>query len=452
MLDMDGRDLLIEDKSSVAEPVFDTVWGNLFEGDEKMDMLICNIIIPSAYRRLVEYADNEMTLRFKSAYKPDTRHFRIRPVALEDGRYSQFDCIREEPGVPAFSYALSKNIAAPIAASVLPFIDIDGEFVARFMRNEKYKAVDKAYVYSSKQSDIAVDYSDSQASQLLSICNPGNLYRYPLTGVGITRYLNAVIQHSDLDTVLEEQFDGDGKPLQSAEFDNTSGQLDVFARPEADVSDTDSPDEVSIDFFTLFDDDYVRRNTVLMGVPDIDFIKIFDRYTQFYGIILFTDYTTEVRHICDKVVPGRFDSEGNIVDSDEYFVVSTTLDADTVIMFDDELESELTDCPVFIVNDVDESRLYTSLVNQPNWITEDCHKCFVLKKRALLQYMVRQDRYRDGKGLYVVPQTSSNIKNMLGLVQDSVTGKIKGLVSDSTNISDITLDEITRMIYSTQIN
>ena len=66
--------------------------------------------------------------------------------------------------------------------------------------------------------------------------------------------------------------------------------------------------------------------------------------------------------------------------------------------------------------------------------------------------MIRQDQFRAGKGLYMVPQTSANIKNMLGLVQDINTGRLLGIVSNSTNISDMTLDEITQYIYATQIN
>lgn len=40
---------------------------------------------------------------------------------------------------------------------------------------------------------------------------------------------------------------------------------------------------------------------------------------------------------------------------------------------------------------------------------------------------------------------------MLGLIQDINTGRLLGIVSNSTNISDITLDEITQHIYATQI-
>ena len=59
ILDMKERDLLTEDKSNAAEPVFDSLWGNLFDEDEAIDVLICNIIIPEAYWDIVRYENGE---------------------------------------------------------------------------------------------------------------------------------------------------------------------------------------------------------------------------------------------------------------------------------------------------------------------------------------------------------------------------------------------------------
>ena len=66
--------------------------------------------------------------------------------------------------------------------------------------------------------------------------------------------------------------------------------------------------------------------------------------------------------------------------------------------------------------------------------------------------MIRKTQFTNGKGLYIVPQTSNNVKNMLGFVQDVHTGRLLGIVSNSTNISDITLEEITQHIYATKVN
>lgn len=454
ILDMKEHDLLTEDKSNPSTPVFDSLWGNIFEEDNELDILICNIIIPKAYWSMVKYVNGEMTCNFKSKYMPDTSNFRIRLVGLYDGKYYVFSEIRGNFGLPVNSYVLSKNIAAPISACMLPFIDIDGEFTVKMVQNSKSDVLDKAYIYSSKNTDISINHSDDQASQLLTLCAPGKNYRYPTTGVGIAKYLNCVVAHSDLQNVLEAQFDADMKPIQNANFDNQTCKLDVLCSPEKELSDAglDDLDNLNLAFFSMFTDEYVRRNVVLNELSDTDFMELLNGYPYIHNILLFTDYTTTVSRIANKVEPGQFDGIGNIIASDKYYVVSATLDAGTIVMFDDEKEDEVKDAPIFIINDNDESRLYTALVEQPYWLTEACHKCFILKRRSIVKYLIRQDQFRAGKGLYMVPQTSANIKNMLGLVQDINTGRLLGIVSNSTNISDMTLDEITQRIYATQIN
>ena len=331
ILDMKERDLLTEDKSNAAEPVFDSLWGKLFDEDEAINVLICNIIIPEAYWGIVGYENGEMTCRFTSVYVPDTRHFRIRLVGLKNGQYGIFSNIRGEFGIPVSSYALSKNIAAPISACMLPYIDIDGEFVIRMVQNYKSEILDKAYIYSSKSTDISVNYSDDQASQLLTLCAPGKSYRYPTTGVGITKYLHCIVSHSDLHKVLEAQFDADNRPIQNADFDNETCKLDVLFSPEKEVADTGLEDleKLNLDFFSMFTDEYVRRNAVLTELSDTNFMELLDKYSNVLNVILFQDYTTTSTRIADKVEPGQFNGVGDVIPSNEYFIVSATLEANT---------------------------------------------------------------------------------------------------------------------------
>lgn len=357
IIDMKERDLLTEDKSSASVPIFDSLWGNIFDEDKELDILICNIIIPEAYWSMVGYEDGEMTCRFKSAYIPNTSNFRIRLVGLRDGKYYVFSRIRGDFGLPVNSYVLSKNIAAPIPACMLPFIDIDGEFTVKMVQNSKSEVLDKAYIYSSKSTDISINYSDDQASQLLTLCAPGKSYRYPTTGVGITKYLNCVVAHSDLQKVLEAQFNGDKKPVQDAEFDNETCKLDVLFSPEKEESDTglDDIDDLNLSFFSLFTDEYVRRNVVLNELSDTDFMELLNGYPYVLNILLFTDYTTSVSRIANNVEAGQFNGVGEIIPSNQYYIVSATLEANTIVMFDDETEDNVKDAPIFIINDNDET-------------------------------------------------------------------------------------------------
>lgn len=458
MIDIPEHDLLFDDKSSSSEPVFDVVWGDLFDDDKQVDTLICNVIIPEAYWESVKYDDNLIfVFKFKTAYKPIVKHFSIRPVGLKDKIYSRFTNIRGQYGIPVKSYVLSKNIAAPIYACQLPFIDIDGDFVIKMVQNEKSELLDTAYIYSSKSNDIEINYSDDQSAQLLSLCAPGKSYRYPTTGVGIYNYLNTVVGYTDMQKMLVQQFSGDNKPIVSADFDSTTGALNTVYVPEKEEEDTGllSIDQLDKAFFDKFTDEEVRKDTVLDELKDIDFNKLLDGYSKILSLIMFVDESSELVRIVNDVREGMFDSDGNIVESNDYYIVTATLESDTIIMFDDEQEDNIKDTPVFIVNDSEDEgkRLYTALVEQPYWLTETCHKCMILQKRATIRYMIRQDRFRDNKkGLFVVAQTSANIKNMCAVVQDERTGQLLGIVSDKTNISDISMNEIVQYIYASKNN
>lgn len=454
IIDILEKDLILEDKSNAATPVFDTIWGNIFKDDTNSNILICNIIIPSGYMSSVNFDENgEYMCKFTSAYIPDTSHFFIRLVALRGGEYLRFSTIRGELGMQACSYVLNKNIAAPLPASMLMMVDSDGEYIARFVKNSKSEALDKAYIYSSKMTDISIQFSDAQSAYILAKCSPGNSYRYPTTGVGITSYINSVVSYTTLSNSIEEQFLADKKPIQDASFDNETGDFDVIYNHEKEVEDEGllPISSLNVDFFSAFDDMYVRRNIVLRQVTDIDYIKLLNEYDNFLEIVFFQDETTMLTRIADEVVMGMFDAEGSIVESSEYLIVSATMEANSIIMFNDEEAGNITDAPVFIVNGYEDERLYTALVEQPYWINENCYKCMVLNERAVIRYMIHQSQFNNGKGLYVIPQTSENIKNLLGIAQDKNTGRILGIVSNNTNISDVVLEEISQHIYA-QIN
>lgn len=86
-------------------------------------------------------------------------------------------------------------------------------------------------LYSSSQSDFNVVNADRQNANCLLACNPSNNYRYPLTGVGLVRWVNSSnINSGELATVLQREFSDDGVTVQNAEYDyetQTMSQLEL---------------------------------------------------------------------------------------------------------------------------------------------------------------------------------------------------------------------------------
>ena len=99
---------------------------------------------------------------------------------------------------------------------------------------------------------------------------------------------------------------------------------------------------------------------MLNELSDIDFMELLNGYPYVLNILIFTDYTTTSSRIANTVVAGQFNGVGDIIPSDKYYIVSATLEANTIVMFDDEKEDEVKDAPIFIINDNDETRLYTA--------------------------------------------------------------------------------------------
>lgn len=462
LIDIAEKDLLLANKRDETEPCFDVLWGNIFNSDKTTNYLICNILVPRAYWDIVKYDENlTFVCHFLSPYKPESKPFRLRLVKADrvDGEpvFERFDdtVMRGKFGLSVNSYAFNKNIAEPIHASQLPFIDMDGEYLAKFVKNKQEEGLDRAYVYSSKVTDFNIGFSDDQSGQLLGLCAPGKSYRYPTTGVGITSYLNGVIAHSDLADKLMEQFEGDQKIIQDASFDATTGVLNMQFNPEAETADTSLMDIDALDHTLLTDytDEFVKRNTVITEMDDLDYISLLADYQDFLDIVMFQDENTHVTLLADNIEEGkRFNEYGTPINNSAYCLVSATVEANTIIMFDDEMENHMDNMPVFTINDTDQTKLYKHLIGQPMYISEKCHKCAVIMKRSTIKYVVAKEDFENGKGIFIVPQISENIKNMLTIASDHVTGKLMGIVSKNTSISDVSLNEITSQIFATKSN
>lgn len=462
LIDIAEKDLLLANKRDDTTPCFDVLWGHIFSSDNTTDYLICNILIPRAYWDIVKYDENlTFACHFLSPYKPESKPFRLRLVKSDnvDGE-TVFECfdddvMRGKFGLSVNSYAFNKNIAEPIHASQLPFIDIDGEYLAKFVKNKQEEGLDRAYIYSSKVTDFNIGFSDDQSGQLLGLCAPGKSYRYPTTGVGITNYLNGVIAHSDLADKLIEQFESDQKIIQDASFDAHTGILNMQFNPESETTDTGLMDVDALDHSLLTDytDEFVKRHTVITEVDDLDYISLLSDYQDFYDIVLFQDENTQVNLLADDVEYDKcFNEYGTPINNSSYCIVSATVEANTIIMFNDEMENHMDNMPVIIVNDIDHTKLYKHLIGQPMYISEKCHKCAIIMNRSIIKYVVTKEDFSNNKGIFVVPQISDNIKNMLTIASDTVTGKLMGIVSKNTYISDVSLNEITSQIFATKSN
>ena len=90
-----------------------------------------------------------------------------------------------------------------------------------------YIKLNKGYanIYSGNESDVDIIPAQRQNANLLLKCLPTNNYRYPLTGVGLVRWVNSNIHYTQLSAVLQREFENDGLMVENASFDLESKDL-----------------------------------------------------------------------------------------------------------------------------------------------------------------------------------------------------------------------------------
>lgn len=110
-----------------------------------------------------------------------------------------------------------------VFASALPSISEDGFFVS--LQNGI------AQLYSSSQSDFNIIKAGRQNANCLLACFPGGNYRYPLTGVGLARWINSNnVTSTSLTQVLQDEFSADGVIINNAAFNYDTKQMELDAK------------------------------------------------------------------------------------------------------------------------------------------------------------------------------------------------------------------------------
>lgn len=99
--------------------------------------------------------------------------------------------------------------------------------------NDYYFQFDKGIlnVYSAIESDLKIVKANRQNSNMLLACVPTNNYRYPISGVGLIRWVNGNMDYTALADTIKSEFTDDGVVVNSASFDYGTHQLSLDAIP-----------------------------------------------------------------------------------------------------------------------------------------------------------------------------------------------------------------------------
>ena len=82
-----------------------------------------------------------------------------------------------------------------------------------------------AEIRTGKKLDFNIIDANRQNANMLLSCIPGNNYRYPLTGVGLIRWMGGPVNNAELAEVVQREFSNDGVVVNNAAYDPETNNL-----------------------------------------------------------------------------------------------------------------------------------------------------------------------------------------------------------------------------------
>lgn len=485
LIDTNTGDSLVPDKDKKIE-YFDVVWGRLFDDDRHFYM---NIVVPYKYMDKLKYDENgEFICNVHADYCPVMSYFFVRFVSLisSTGKYlSLQDNIGSVP-LPSEALYLSQFTSTPqlIKASQIYLIDENG-YLSILFKQFNQGSYTRAILCSSGGVDFKVGGGDSQSAQLLARCAPGKYYRFPTSGLDITKYINSVVEHTALKNELVSEFQKDYKNVTDASFDTSNGNLNIVftGANEADDSGLSDPDTLDLELLRIADDDYVKalyRSAQSVLADDGEFLAdVIGWSDKLIGIwdvgggckLEKTDYVKEVISPKTRITNSGLaadDNAGYRVSSidcqagrlyalnyvggqlplfEGYFVTNESGHRawygkwDALVMFKAKEGNGQYIGDDFYATDYSLGWQYKRPINR---------RCFMPIVDCTAYYYAgsqSDDLNEQGYGLRPISYEKGNFATILGIVMHPITGKLYGITSLDSVIDEVRIDLKTSQLF-----
>lgn len=466
---------LVMSEGSLQTSFWDVVWGRLFDTDGELEYM--NIIVPSKSIGLVRYKDGEYECFAKASYRPVNSEFLVRLVVKNIATDGYNTISDYQPNAPeamgAVYYPKYSDRPQNIHACQLPLVDSDGKFKVVFAKYGD-SAFARAIIASPKDMNFIIDESDSQSAQLLAQCAPGKYYRYPTTGLDLTKYINSVVEHTDMTSQLLKQYSADFKQVTEAEFDSNTGDLQVVfsGTSEADDQNLTDPDKLDVELFRIADDDFVReayRASKMSECDNAEFISGIEDTPKLIGI-----YDVGCSAKLGPITPDSIeayviDDYGEWIPSGSSYVATMELKTGKIYAVNytssiikqarprpGSLYRHWGHDPLFTLSD-DNDLLYVDAPFSTRWYGELIaykntfanRRCFIpLVDCTVTFYAGDTEDYlkTTGYGIRPITDVKGNYSSLILLMESPITGKLIGVISSDSIIKDIKIDVKTNQI------
>lgn len=472
LVNTQSGDLVVSDGALHAD-YWPVVWGKVFDSDESEYM---NIVVPNEYVNDVRYKDNQFECAVHAEYRPVNDTFLVRLI-VENAATGSYNVIHDfSPNAPremgAVYYPKYTGRPQDLNACQLPAIDINGNFKVLFKRYSN-SDFSRAIITSAMSVDFTIGDSDSQSAQLLARCAPGKYYRYPTTGLDLTKYINSVVEHTDMASELVRQFSSDSKQIIDAEFNSENGDLKIrfSGTNEADDKKLSPVDSLDVELFRIADDDFVRaafKDAQSITDNNEEFIENLATTDSFMGIYDIGS-AAEIDKINPSISSGDMKADGTIGKPSAFKVATMSIEAGkmyavcyppSIVQADKSSPASPVKAwkhpPLFILYK-GETPVY---VDEPFYTEKEAEaaeyksrfgnrRCFIaLADLTIKFYAGTISSYTNvsNYGIYPVSDKAGNYNSILGLSENKVTGKINGLVTGHSLIENVKIDIKTNRI------
>lgn len=486
LVDTNSGDFLVPERDKKTQ-YWEVVWGKLFSTDTQLYM---NIVVPSRLARDIRYNDDgEYVCNVHAGYYADASFFLVRLVTQNISIGDYIDLHANDGAAPFPSEAMyyPEFIGAPQAlkASQTLLVDPEGYMKVVFKRFNKGTYV-RAIICQGGDLDFKIGDGDSQSAQLLARCAPGKYYRFPTSGVDLTKYINSVVEHTLLTDSLVSEFRKDYKNISEASFDNSDGDLEIIfsGANEADDKDLSDPNTLDVELLRIADDDYIRSlfktsqgilmdnegfvNDIaswagnLLGVWDINGECKLDKVEYAYYGSSHACITKEglndvagpnstgylvssVQCSAGKLYALNYVGNVQAIITTGYYVKGTSGYRQIYYQRD----------PLFMIQTgnekyIDDDIYSTDYSWYTNYISSKNRRCFIPLKDCTAYYFAGSEQNNlnlKGCGVRPVADEVGNFSTVLALFVHPTTGKLYGLVSLDSIISEVKMDLRTNKLF-----
>lgn len=276
LFDIQERDMLLTTlKNNVVRR--NVSWGS--ETHDGKEYAVMQLTIPEDEQDTIDVESGIVDLYIKASYNPTTK-----PILLK------IECGDTEMLYDVTSFFFDVVDDKEINACQLPILNTSGEYMIRIGKYEPTSTngstfgslfpirfsdgislqsdepIYKAIIFGGGEMDIVTEESHDQEAQLLSLCAPGNLYRFPISGIDAFKYVNSVPSLTDLGPNIVEQFEADGKSISAASFDADSGNIFVEFTVHEQSESIENTVSQSEDSYKFDDADLLNIAETLVGI------------------------------------------------------------------------------------------------------------------------------------------------------------------------------------------